>query len=238
MNSQSAQSVRKFEDNQKALMTSTVSMKVTSKIIAEIRNLKRWLFKHQYDSIPNGEQGRLWNVVRTYATMNTIDTTTTSGNSCGNLAYDLLEDYLKMPEGKLCNGKHKQAGLKLMSQLSSNNNNRSSNSSDRNREMASESDSRRVKVKWIISDIEKNLAGSRIGSDTYSGTLISLDGQNFIENVIIPSDIAVSYQNIVKDNQSNFEEIEVWVIYRAGKETSDDLNANDVVVECLVNENN
>jgi hypothetical protein len=73
------------------------------------------LFKHQEDSLPDGGKNKLLQTIQGYAKLPFVDGSSTS---CKDAALALVDDLLKLPEGKLVNSKGKSAALKWFSALS------------------------------------------------------------------------------------------------------------------------
>eukprot|EP00798_Chlamydomonas_sp_ICE-L_P009087 gene9087-16210_t len=157
--SQSAERVQKFEEDAKALISSS-TLKET-KVLSEVKRLRTWLTKHQDDAIPAGDQGKLWNCVRSYRSV------PNQSEALDSATLSLLEDYLKMPEGKLVNGKSKQTALKMYE----------SSAGGAGSAAGGTSASSAVKErKFLVSDVEE-AGGAEVA------TVVSAKGDDVLEGV-------------------------------------------------------
>lgn len=156
--SQSADRIVKFEqDAQKLLQQRPMN---AAKISAEIKRLRTWLHKHQDDAVPGSAQNKLWTSVRSYNAVKDDD-----DNKIADAARGLLDDYLQIPEGKLCTSKTKQTALKLLQSL------------DGGGGVApAEAAAQSTDEVWIVSE-----AGEDEASLCF--TLMSEDGADILENV-------------------------------------------------------
>jgi hypothetical protein len=109
--SQSAERVRKFEDDAAELMREGKAARVA----AEAVRLQQWITKHQNDALPPGDQQRLWSTVRGYHHYATQPRLAGAAGNDNVLAatFDLLDCCLKIPEGRLITARIKQQVLKL-----------------------------------------------------------------------------------------------------------------------------
>lgn len=77
------------------------------RIASEIQKLKRWMQKHQDESVPDSAKSKLLVVINKYKSM-------ASNPELTDVVYSLVEDYLKLPEGKLLSSKDKQGCLRWL----------------------------------------------------------------------------------------------------------------------------
>lgn len=118
---------RFLEDSTKLLNSSPSSNIKPQKIIAEILKLRKWLQKHQDESLPGGHKDKLLQCIQSYHvfTIKLAEKDTKGGNGISDLSVgladtvlELVEDLCKMPEGKLVSGKSsKSKALKWIDQL-------------------------------------------------------------------------------------------------------------------------
>jgi len=118
---------RFLEDSTKLLNSSPNSNIKPQKIIAEILKLRKWLQKHQDESLPGGHKDKLLQCIQSYHvfTIKLAEKDTKGGNGISDLSVgladtvlELVEDLCKMPEGKLVSGKSsKSKALKWIDQL-------------------------------------------------------------------------------------------------------------------------
>ena len=85
------------------------------KIVGEVQRLSKWLQKHQGEAMPEASKARLFGVLQKY---HKVATTTTS-QPMKDAITATIEDYLKLPEGKLVSSKSKQQALKWLTALGS-----------------------------------------------------------------------------------------------------------------------
>eukprot|EP00667_Euglena_gracilis_P023742 EG_transcript_26966 len=80
---------------------------------AEVQRLCKWLQKHQDEAVPDKAKGQLLAVVQKYyQAAQSLGTTALTDS-----VTSLVEDLLKLPEGKLVTSKSKQQALKWLSTL-------------------------------------------------------------------------------------------------------------------------
>ena len=86
-----------------------------AKVQSEIARLQKWLQKHQDESLPDGHKEKLLSAVQRYYKFACSSTSDESRNAVHNL----VDDLLKLPEGKLVTGKAKKQALKWLDTLQS-----------------------------------------------------------------------------------------------------------------------
>jgi len=104
-----AERISKFhEDCEKLAAEGT-----TARIVTEVQRLRTWLQKHQDELVPNGAKLQLTGLVQKYyQTAQRLAAPTVT-----NAVVALIEDLLKLPEGKLIASKTKQQALKWLDAL-------------------------------------------------------------------------------------------------------------------------
>jgi hypothetical protein len=83
------------------------------RILSEINKLKRWIQKHQNELIPDHSKTRLMSVLQLYYKL----TEKVTEEEYVNQVEALIDDYLKLPEGKLTTSKSKQVCLNWLEAL-------------------------------------------------------------------------------------------------------------------------
>merc|ERR1719367_1578474 len=76
----------------------------SAKLFTEIAKLRKWLYKHQDEVLPDGHKGRLVNVLQRYFKYATEHEAAKDDEKARQAVLELLEDMLKLPEGKLVAG--------------------------------------------------------------------------------------------------------------------------------------
>lgn len=87
------------------------------KILAEMGRLRKWVVKHQDEALSAGAQSRLLETAQLYFKFATAGTD--PGSQILDEVHLLLDDLLKIPEGKLVSGKSKRSVLKWLESLRS-----------------------------------------------------------------------------------------------------------------------
>mmetsp|Transcript_13133 Transcript_13133/g.37780 ORF Transcript_13133/g.37780 Transcript_13133/m.37780 type:complete len:198 (+) Transcript_13133:46-639(+) len=104
----SADRVDKYHSDGAALLGSKPLK--ADKVRAEIRSLRKWLQKHQDETLAAGPQGKLLETAQAY------HKAAAAGGPDGEALQDevlgLVEDLLKLPEGKLVSSKAKRTAIK------------------------------------------------------------------------------------------------------------------------------
>jgi len=86
-----------------------------TKVQSEIARLQKWLQKHQDEPLPDGHKEKLLSTVQRYYKFACSNASEESRNAVLNL----VDDLLKLPEGKLVTGKAKKQALKWLDTLQS-----------------------------------------------------------------------------------------------------------------------
>lgn len=86
------------------------------KLKAEILSLNKWVVKHQHEAVNDGSKGKLLWVMQFYYKLATERDRDGSGE-LNRLVCNLIDDFLKLPEGKLVTAKGKQGALRWLEQL-------------------------------------------------------------------------------------------------------------------------
>ena len=107
--SQAQERVTKFSRDAEKLLEGDVK---EAKLIKEVKKLQEWMRKHQDESI-NTAKSVLFSVVKRYHQAGTASGAT---EALSDSTSGLLDDYLKLPEGKLVTSKCKEAVLKMLRQ--------------------------------------------------------------------------------------------------------------------------
>ena len=131
-----------------------------SKITQEVKKLRQWLQKHQQETLPDGAKGKLMSTVEAYYIFCT-KRPTKFDDELGDSIQNLVGDFLKIPEGKLINGKQKLKALKWFESTSV------SSSSGKGKFNTSS-----TTKKWTVCDIDE------------SGMLMLLSNQPGSDNII------------------------------------------------------
>jgi hypothetical protein len=89
-----------------------------AKISTEVRHLAKWMQKHQEDRATDSAKGKLFSTVQSYykfALRPDVD------ERVHSMIHELIDSYLKIPEGKLVSAKNKQSAMKWLETLRSKN---------------------------------------------------------------------------------------------------------------------
>ena len=85
------------------------------KIRSELASLNKWFIKHQHEAVADGDKGKLLSILQHYykiATERGPDS-----NDLKEMVFKVLDDFLKLPEGKLVSAKGKQGALRWLQTL-------------------------------------------------------------------------------------------------------------------------
>ena len=78
------------------------------KIVAEVKKLRQWLQKHQDERLTDGAKTKLFAAIQAYFKAGQ------AAKEISEVTQGLVEDLLKMPEGKLVSAKAKKSALKWL----------------------------------------------------------------------------------------------------------------------------
>lgn len=107
------------------------------RIGSEIQKLRRWMQKHQDESIPDSSKAKLLAVINKYKSM-------VSHPELNESVFELVEDYLKLPEGKLLSSRDKQGCLRWL---------QSANSGDADKSHEEAKSAAVMTARYIVGDI-------------------------------------------------------------------------------------
>jgi hypothetical protein len=99
----SCERIAKFHDD--CLKLTTASTINNQKISNELQKLSKWLFKHQDEAVPESCKSKLLSTMQLYYKHAVRNPDATDAVTC------TLDDFMKLPEGKLVNSKGKQSCL-------------------------------------------------------------------------------------------------------------------------------
>ncbi len=78
---------------------------------SEVISLNKWIIKHQHESVADGSKGKLLSIIQSqYKLVDKFE-------DLRQPVHQLIDDFLKLPEGKLVTAKGKQMGLKWLQSL-------------------------------------------------------------------------------------------------------------------------
>lgn len=83
------------------------------KIKSELSSLNKWIVKHQYEAVADGDKGKLLSILQHYYKIATERDT----DDLKEIVFKVLDDFLKLPEGKLVSAKGKQGALRWLQTL-------------------------------------------------------------------------------------------------------------------------
>lgn len=107
------------------------------RINSECQRLSKWLQKHQEETVTDGAKTKLVSVVQEYYKIGLREV------SVRDAVYALVDDYLKLPEGKLVTSKAKQSCLRWLDALNGANN-------------AGDGVSASTTTKYMVADIDEH----------------------------------------------------------------------------------
>ena len=108
--------VDKFEADCLAITApSAVASKAEGKVQSETARLATWLCKHQGTSLPDGQKQKIMTCVQTYHKF--AKGPPKRAPKTVELVHKLVDDLLKLPEGKLVSAKAKKLALKWLLEL-------------------------------------------------------------------------------------------------------------------------
>ncbi len=87
-----------------------------SKVITEINRLRTWIQKHQDDVISESGKTKLFQTLELYYS-SSLNVDKGFSDSCKDTVFNLLSDYLQLPEGKLLSAKDKKKVLSWTSKF-------------------------------------------------------------------------------------------------------------------------
>ena len=129
---------------------------VEPKICTEVKKLRVWIQKHQSDLLTDGAKMKLFSAVESYY-LYCMKRAGRFEDEVGGLVTDLVEDLLKLPEGKLISGKSKSKALKWLENTTL------------PKEAAVETETSATHTRWVVGDIDESgrlmLMSERPGSD-------------------------------------------------------------------------
>jgi len=108
--SDSAARVERYADDAVSIVKSGVEPKLCS----EVKKLRTWLQKHQSETLPDGAKQKLLAAVETYFLYCRNTRPERFDGDVGDAVVGLVDDLLKLPEGKLIAAKSKQKALKWL----------------------------------------------------------------------------------------------------------------------------
>lgn len=106
-----ADRVSKFVEDAHKLLESPINV---PKVEKELKRLRTWLFKHQDESLQKGKQAELLSTVKSYYKVAMGESTE---STLRDAVFGVVDDLLKLPEGKLVSSKTKGDCLKMLRQL-------------------------------------------------------------------------------------------------------------------------
>jgi hypothetical protein len=102
----SSERIEKFQTDCEYLLR----IKNIPKIVVEIRKLCTWIQKHQNGIVPDSHKQILLSIIESYVQLLLKE----QNNLLIDIIINLVDDYLKLPEGKLVNSKGKKKALKWL----------------------------------------------------------------------------------------------------------------------------
>ena len=131
---------------------------VEPKMCTEVRKLRTWIQKHQTDTLTDGAKQKLLSAVECYF-LYCMKRSGKFEEEVGGLVTDLVEDLLKIPEGKLISAKSKTKALKWLENTTLSN----------EAAAGTETSASNTRSRWVVGDIDESgrlmLMSERPGSD-------------------------------------------------------------------------
>ena len=119
---------------------------VEPKLLSEVKKLRTWLQKHQSETLPDGAKQKLLSTVETYFLYCRNTRPERFNGDVGDAVAGLVDDLLKLPEGKLVAAKSKQKALKWLEAT------KMSGEADASSSSGGGGDGR---TKWVVADIDE-----------------------------------------------------------------------------------
>lgn len=163
-----AERVDKFQIDSQTLLKSNNHVK----IISEMKKLSQWLQKHQSEIIPDNHKQILLGVIESYYTYYCSSIQNREATLLDAVSL-LVDDCLKLPEGKLINSKGKKKALKWIDTLNSLQST-DGNASSTDRKLAADTSSTTSESFIVISLQQHNKSISVMDEET---------GERVIENI-------------------------------------------------------
>lgn len=105
-----AERIEKYRSDSVKLQDASIQ-----KLKSELISLNKWVVKHQYEALADGDKSKLIAVLQFYYKLS-VDRSD-EHNQLKNAVHSLLDDFLKLPEGKLVSAKGKQGVLRWLQSL-------------------------------------------------------------------------------------------------------------------------
>lgn len=106
-----AERVNKFYEDSLLVINQIPSKSSSAKIIAEINKLKTWMQKHQHETLPDGQKGKLLQTLEVYNRYSISPGSFLDKEKVIDVVGELLSDYLQLPEGRLVTANYKKKVL-------------------------------------------------------------------------------------------------------------------------------